>query len=131
MNLVYDDFESKIQNEIATRRLMGESEENIINSLNADLKNEQGIFKELSGRIQGDVDKSLYGVFQINSNDTIQGEADLWKRQLDPAAEHCDACIYEASQKPRPYDKVPLPGMQLNHGDTNCRSYCMCTIIPV
>lgn len=129
-NSIYDEFESKIQTEIKTRQLLGLSNAEILSSLESDLENSEGIFKELSGQIQGITDKSMYNVFQSNSNDTIRDAADLWVRQLDPAAQHCDSCIYEANQPPRPYEKIPLPGMQLNHGDTNCKSYCMCTIMP-
>lgn len=67
-NGIHNDYENKLSNEIQTKRLLGLSELEIFNSLDADLKNETGIFKELNSTIEGMVD-NVFKPYQITKKD--------------------------------------------------------------
>lgn len=129
MKLVYDQFVQELAIYVKEQRILGRSDNEIITELEESQKSGTGIFKDLVGQIEAIHDDSLFTHFQITSNNFPNEKTKLFVRQLDPAAEHCDSCIYEANLPPRPLSKVVIPGMQQLHGKKNCERYCKCSIV--
>jgi hypothetical protein len=102
--------------------------------LTDNLNNGQAIFKDLLSAVEGELDYGLGLEYQISSNfpaGKMPAGAEMVKWTLDPAAEHCDSCLYQASLPARDIATIPVPGSQPTVGEKNCRVYCRCTLEPV
>lgn len=130
IGLVYDNFERELAAHVQLRRAAGLSDAQIEAELTRAYEAKSGIFGTLIGRAQKEVDTALNLEFQISSNKAQPVSSQvLWT--LNPQAEHCDSCLFQASQGPRDIANVPVPGLQPQHGETNCQEYCRCTLVPV
>lgn len=121
-------FTAQAMNRIDELIAQGFSREEIIRALETDQEKVTGMFKQLTADIERQVDAGLGHQFQLRSNEPLAEANQLVKRVLDPAAEHCDTCIYLAGLPPMPIEEIEYPSMQLTHGETNCGPYCKCTI---
>lgn len=128
MGIDLDAYTQKVVNYVDGLRAQGFSPEEIVAALEADQKNSIGVFADLRGSIEKQIDVAMNRMFQISSNEPVGESSELVHRVLDPAAEHCDTCVYLANLPPMPISEIEYPGMQTTHGETNCGSYCACTI---
>jgi len=125
---IYDTFQANLEDYILRQRALGVSREEIVRRLIADANNGQHIFRELAGDIEKELDISLFQGFQASSNPP-DGSGALYHWELDDSAEHCDSCLYQASRGDLTIDQFPIPSNQETHGETNCETYCKCTLV--
>ena len=128
LNTVYDSFERRMADHIATRVGLGADRNTVLLELLDDLENETGIFSKLGSDAKYEVDFGTNQSYQVASNEGQAKDKVIW--QLDPEADHCDSCLAQANMGERTWDEVPFPGMQPTIGETNCERYCKCTLIP-
>lgn len=127
MDNVYTHFTDNLRTHLLKQRALGISDNEIIKGLQADQENGQGLFKKLAGDIESNIDETsfgLFGSFSNNWNDTVN----LYDWILDPSAEHCDSCLFQAGRGSLPINEFPIPGTQPTEGATNCNEYCKCTL---
>jgi hypothetical protein len=131
---VYDNFEKKLRDHIASQVALGRSQKDVLTELDDSLNNGQMIFKDLIGSVEREMDYGLNLEYQISSNfpaGKMPAGAEMVIWTLDPAAEHCDSCLYQASLPARDIATIPVPGSQPTVGEDNCRVYCRCSLEPV
>jgi hypothetical protein len=105
-----------------------------LTELDDSLNNGQMIFKDLIGSVEREMDYGLNLEYQISSNvpaGDLPPGSEMVKWTLEPSAEHCDSCLYQASLPARDIATVPIPGTQPTQGETNCTSFCKCSLVPV
>ena len=124
----YSVLEQRLTDHVRTQLLLGRSRKEILDELTVSLNNGMGIFKQLSGDLRSSLEFGLNTTFQVASNEPLKEAKAMMKWTLNPSAEHCESCLFQASQPPRPFGKIPFPGSQPTHGDSNCTSYCRCTL---
>ena len=122
-----DGFLEKVKNYVIQQEALGFTFQEVIQELEAQQENGLGLFAQIGGDIERQVEDGLNRIFQIESNQGI-AEKVIW--QLDPEAEHCESCLYQASLGARPINEVPIPGSQPTIGKDNCEIYCKCSLIP-
>jgi hypothetical protein len=131
----FDDFVNRLNQEAQRRIATGLSPDEAMAQIDADFRNNGPLLRRLTGDIGQAVDFGANTTFQRTSNPVpkiTKGKgAPLFEWTLDPAAEHCESCLHQASLPPRSFDDIPLPTQQPTHGDSNCREYCKCTLTPV
>lgn len=128
---IADSQQKRVRDFIDQRLALGYSREEIVRQLEIELESSSGIFKELIGAIEKQIDMGLNTVYQVSSNEPLAGVAKLFQWTLDPIAEHCDSCLYQAKLPPRSFDIIPYPSTQPTVGESNCQTYCKCTLEPV
>ena len=129
LNTVYDSFERRMADYVATRVGLGEDRNVVLRQILVDLENNTGIFEKLLNDAKYEVDFGTNQSYQVAANETIATQKVEWT--LDPEAEHCDSCLAQAGMGARTREEVPFPGMQPTIGETNCERYCKCTLTPV
>jgi len=128
LNIDMGAFTAQLTNRIDELLAQGFSVDEITASLESAQKDGSGLFKTFTGDIERQVDVGLNRLFQLSSNEPLAQADRLVRRVLDPAAEHCDTCVYLAGLPPMSIDQIEYPSMQLTHGETNCEAYCKCSI---
>ena len=130
-NTVFD-ASRRIQQYVDELMASGMSRIEAVNEIEADLRTRGPLYRSLASDIGLAVDFMANRTFQRASNPpptAAEKEAGAkFVRVLNPDAEHCDSCLYEASLPPKDFDEINLPGQQPTHGESNCREFCMCTI---
>ncbi|TAK57879.1 MAG: hypothetical protein EPO24_09430 [Bacteroidetes bacterium] len=128
INNTFQEFENELRLYLIEQRLSGKSDATILSELVESQNNGRGIFKDLAGAIEKRVDGTGFKLFQHASNNFADTRTKyVW--QLDPSAEHCDSCLYQASRGELGINEFPIPGSQETHGETNCNEYCKCTLV--
>ena len=126
-NNVYDEVERETMQYFREQMALGRSAQDVLAELQA---NDSALLRKFAGKIGQRIDLGSGIAFQIASNEPMGQRGELMVWQLDPFAEHCDACLAQAAQGPRPFSEIPWPGSQPDAGKTNCTIYCKCQIIP-
>ena len=129
VNTMADQIEADIRQYFDEQVALGRDPMDILTELEDSRKNGLGLIKSIVGRVEGKVDFGTNTVFQLASNEPLKQSSGLFNWVLDPMAEHCDSCLWQSKQEPRPWDQMPFPTSQEDHG-TNCGRYCKCTIEP-
>lgn len=107
----------------------GVDAEQIRKVLLKDIEDGVGEFGKLKGSMGSIVDKGIFQVSNLASDDPIKELSDQFEWMEEPGAEHCDTCT-ERSGQIKTYDEwkaLGLPGA----GTTKCGIYCKCTLMPV
>lgn len=123
----YDNFERKVENYIAAQRAVGRPEREILAELEADKNSGRAIFNEFVGGVEREMDWGMNTEFQVASNvpaKPLPEGFEMVKWTLNPSAEHCDSCLYQAKQPARKITEIPIPGSQPTVGEDNCTRYC-------
>ena len=134
LETVYDNFEKRLADHVAGELALGKTRTQVLGELTESFENNQSIFKELLGSVEREMDWGLNLEYQVSSNvptKALPEGFELVKWTLDPAAEHCDSCLYQASLPERSIAVVPIPGSQPTVGADNCGPYCKCSLEPV
>ena len=134
LKTVYTNFEQKMTDHVSGQLALGRSRTDIVAELKDNLANNQSIFKELLGSVEREMDWGLNLEYQVSSNvptKALPPGSELVKWTLEPAAEHCDSCLYQAGLPARDIATIPIPGSQPTSGETNCTQWCKCTLEPV
>ena len=129
VSTAYDVLEGDIVKQIKRMKELGISEPEIFKRLTTSLNEDMDMFQSFKGSIGRSNDTLVNMISQVESNEAIKEQADLWIWELDPTAkDHCDTCITYGGQI-KSFDEwegLGLPG----YGSTDCGKYCRCTLIP-
>lgn len=123
-----DDFARRIEQFIEERIAAGDTRSQVEREIDADLNNRGPLYRRFFGDVGGAIDFGANRTFQRHANPAPETGKGKFKWTLDPAAEHCDSCVWQSNQPPRPFGEIPLPTEQPTHGETNCGAYCKCQI---
>lgn len=130
VSTAYDALEGDIVDQIRRMRILGLSDQEIYDRLFTSLNNDMDMFQTFKGAIGRSNDTLVNMISQIESNESISGQADYWTWELDPTAkDHCETCKINSLKGELRFDdwvKMGLPG----YGNTDCGKYCRCTLTP-
>ena len=131
VSTAYDVLEQDMTAQIRRMRTLGMSDREIYDRLFASLNNGMDMFQTFKGAIGRSNDTLVNTISQVESNEAIREEAELWKWDLDPTAkDHCEDCLKYSLMEPMGFDdweEIGLPG----YGNTQCHRYCRCTLSPL
>ena len=128
LHLELDDYFDKIRQRATDLISQGVNQEEIRKVLIKDIANGTGEFGQLKGSIGSVIDKGIYQVSNLASDESIKELSNKFKWIWEPGAEHCDTCT-ERNGQVKTYDEwmgLGLPGT----GITDCTIYCKCTLVP-
>lgn len=125
-NNIYNYQANNLRIYIKQQRKLGFTVKEIFDKINYDYKHNTGVYRDYTGQLEKEITAAINLTFNSEANDYKDDGLYVW--ELDPAAEHCDSCMYQASRGALPIDRFPIPGTQETRG-TNCESYCKCTLI--
>jgi hypothetical protein len=126
---IFDKHVKDLRAEVAKMKTVGMDNKNIMAKLEADRVAGTGIYADMNGALASELNNELNLIYQSESNNFSNDNA-LYLWQLDPAAQHCDSCLYQAARGALPISAFPVPSYQETHGETNCNDYCKCTLVP-
>ena len=127
-NTMANEMESSIRQHFNEQVALGRSPLDVLNELESARTDDSGLLRRITAGVEGRLDLGTATLFQIGSNDPLRDAAEFFVWRLDPTAEHCDSCLYQASLPPRKYEDIPFPTTQETVGETNCTRYCKCTV---
>jgi len=104
---------------------LGRNPQEVLNEFKS---GDAAVIRQMRGGIETRIDLGLNTVYQVSSNEPLEGVATKFKWTLDPSAEHCDSCIAQAAKEAGDFRSFPMPGTQPTIGETNCARYCKCTL---
>jgi hypothetical protein len=130
INDVIADAERMIQQYVSEQTALGRDPRDVYAELEASQKGDLGLMKKIVGRFEAKIQEGGNIVFQIASNEPLKDMAEKFVWTLDPAAEHCDSCLAQAGMGPRAWEDIPYPTTQPKIGETNCETFCKCTLSP-
>ena len=129
LNKAVDDYVFVAQTRSKELLARGVSPEEVNRILLADIKNNAGEFKKLTGTLGAQIDKALGQTAMDTSNEAVRDVADQFEWTWEPQADHCATCE-EYNGQVKSYDEweaLGLPGAGL----TDCGVYCKCTLMPI
>lgn len=94
-----------------------------------DVKNNSGEFKQLTGMIGGQLDKSIGQTAMDTAQQAVAELSDQYRWDWEPGAEHCDTC-QQYNGKVKSYEEWSLIGLP-GAGLTDCGIYCKCSLQPI
>lgn len=107
----------------------GVTPEEIERVLNADIQNNTGEWKRLTGDIGLGIDKTIFQTANTTSTIIAGTVSDMFVWIWEPGAEHCDDCD-DLNGKVKSYDDWVAYGLP-GEGQTLCTYYCKCSLQPV
>lgn len=129
LNKSIDDYVSAVQSKAQDMISRGIDPAEVRKLVMADIANNTGDFKQLTGTLGSQVDKALGQTALDTSNEAVKGLTKQFEWVWEPGASHCETCE-ERNGKVKSFDdweSIGLPGA----GTTDCGIYCKCTLMPV
>lgn len=127
----YDNFHEQFKAFVNLSKKQGLKAEDIKNRLSLDLKNREGIFKDLFSTLERERAGLYNKTAEISSNQFVENKDLKYEWVLDPdVKEHCEDCLERESMGSKTYKQWERMGLPAT-GHTLCTDYCRCTLIPI
>jgi hypothetical protein len=121
---LYDTFYADLRNQFLIDKQLGISPQETLKRLEGQYKNMTGLFGTLNSQLKKELSETLNTTYQYSSNNYGADAKGLYEWVLEPTAEHCDSCLYQAGRGALSINEFPVPGFQSLHGENNCEHYC-------
>lgn len=130
MSNSYDKLGTDINLYIQQQKNLGVTPISIREQLLKDLKNRDGIFREVFSAIKNERFGDYNVIAEVSSNEFVKNDSLKYEWYLDPdVREHCQDCINRSNKGEKLYsywEEIGLPAT----GHTECGEYCKCTLVP-
>lgn len=125
LTTLLNELRDQIENMVA----QGIAPEEITRTLMEDIKQETGIFANLSGKVGSLIDNQFGTMTGVVANNEVADLSNLFEWVVEPTAEHCETCDARDGQQKtyEEWQKLGLPGA----GTTLCKQYCKCSLMPI